>query len=104
VGLHDFPHVSERLGPAIGGSFLSRSIALRDFNPAYVRFESEADIASSRSHVRFASESGQRADMLECPLSAKSGHAGAAGDGCYGFATVTLVLTELAMKQFSCAA
>ena len=40
MGLHDFPHVSESLGPrnSVGGSFLSRSIALRDFNPAYVRF------------------------------------------------------------------
>jgi hypothetical protein len=30
VGFHDFPHVSERLGPrnSVGGSFLSRSIAL----------------------------------------------------------------------------
>src|SRR5262249_5519933 len=32
--------------------------------PAHVRFGSKADIASSRSHVRFATESGHRRNML----------------------------------------
>src|SRR5215471_774464 len=46
--------------------------ALQDFDPASVRFGSGADHHPSRSNVRFTPQSGQSADMLACPLSAKS--------------------------------
>src|SRR5215471_9331917 len=51
-----------------------RSAALRDCRRVFVRYGSQADFAASRSHVRFTPESGQKADMLACPLCAKSGH------------------------------
>ena len=51
-----------------------RPAALRDFDPAYVRFGSGADITRHPANVRFPSESGQRAHGSVCPLSAKSGH------------------------------
>src|SRR5215472_5052573 len=47
--------------------------ALRDFNPAFVRFGSGADIARISGPVRFTPQSRQSADMLACPLCAKSG-------------------------------
>src|SRR5262249_55596865 len=59
---YDFEHIPERL-----------QAALQDFDPAYVRFGSAADIAGLLSNVRFTPHSGQSADMLACPLSAESG-------------------------------
>ena len=47
--------------------------ALRDFSPLYVRFGSGADITRLLSNVRFTLQSGQSADALVCPLSAKTG-------------------------------
>ena len=47
---------------------------MRDFDLAYVRFGSGADITRSPSHVRFTPESGHRATRLTCPLCAKSEH------------------------------
>jgi hypothetical protein len=46
--------------------------ALRDFEPAHVRFGSGADIAHHQANVRFTPESGQRADGSVCPLCAIS--------------------------------
>ena len=48
--------------------------ALRDFDPAHVRFGSEADITRLLGDVRFTPESGQTADSSICLLCAKSGH------------------------------
>ena len=44
------------------------------FSLLYVRFGSEADLKPPLSYVRFTPESGQRADMSERPLCAKSEH------------------------------
>src|SRR6516165_193682 len=49
------------------------SAAVRDFNPAYVRFGSGTDITRSPSNVRFTPQSGQTADISICLLCAKSG-------------------------------
>ena len=48
--------------------------ALRNFNTAYLRFGSGADITRLLSNVRFTPKSGQTADVSICPLCAKSGH------------------------------
>src|SRR5262249_43041036 len=50
----------------------SRSAALRELDPVHVRFGSEA-ACRQVDHVRFTPQSGQSADMLACPLCAKSG-------------------------------
>src|SRR5262249_50835441 len=50
-----------------------KPVALRDCDPIYVRFGSKADIAASRSLVRFAPESGHRELASACPLSATTG-------------------------------
>jgi hypothetical protein len=47
--------------------------ALRNLNPAYVRFGSTADFKASLADVRFTPKSGQRADILVCPLCAMCG-------------------------------
>jgi hypothetical protein len=39
--------------------------ALRDFDPADVRFGSQADMTARQVQVRFAPENGQRADRLD---------------------------------------
>jgi hypothetical protein len=38
------------------------------------RFGSKGDIAGGRRYVRYSPESRHRETLLECPLSAKSGH------------------------------
>jgi hypothetical protein len=50
-----------------------RAAALRDFDPANDRYGSQADIAPSLGHVRFAPESRHRMRRSACPLSANSG-------------------------------
>jgi hypothetical protein len=48
---------------------------LRKFRqPRHVRFGSEADVRTAKSHVRFTTESGHRSTILEGPLRATSGH------------------------------
>src|SRR5262249_9966450 len=49
------------------------SAAVRDFDPAYVRFGSAADITRNVGDVRFTPQSGQTRVASKCPLSAKSG-------------------------------
>jgi hypothetical protein len=44
--------------------------ALRDFELAYVRFGSKADMTPSLGHVRSALESGHTLFVTACPLSA----------------------------------
>jgi len=46
---------------------------VRDFSPVFVRYGSAADITRNVADVRFTPQSGQRGDMLACPLSAISG-------------------------------
>jgi hypothetical protein len=48
--------------------------ALRNFNTAYVRFGSKADIAPCLDFVRFTPKSGQTGEGSTCPLCAISGH------------------------------
>src|SRR5262249_48621666 len=47
--------------------------ALRDFYPVYLACGSGADITRSPSNVRFTPQSGRSADMLACPLCARTG-------------------------------
>jgi len=42
--------------------------ALRNFDSAYDRFESKADLTPSLGHVSFASESRRCSAPLACPL------------------------------------
>src|SRR6516164_2264538 len=56
--------------------------ALRDFDPAYVRFGSKADIGGGAADVRFTPKSGHRNSVVECPLCAKSGHWLTAWESC----------------------
>src|SRR5262245_3161036 len=46
--------------------------ALRDFDPAFVRFGSGADISRLLSHVRFAPQSGHRGFDSKSPLQPKA--------------------------------
>src|SRR6516164_9292804 len=48
--------------------------ALRDFDPAYARFGSKADISPCPRDVRFTPKSGHWFSVSECPLCAKSRH------------------------------
>ena len=50
-----------------------RGRASQQKRPAHVRFGSGADITRLLSNVRFTLQSGQSADTLVCPLSAKTG-------------------------------
>src|SRR5262249_35332284 len=47
--------------------------ALRDFGPTSVADGSGADVTHLLSDVRCTPQSGQTADMLACPLSARNG-------------------------------
>jgi hypothetical protein len=51
--------------------------ALRNLNPAYVRFGSKADETMLGRNVRFTPKSGQTGEGSTCPLCAKSGHCAA---------------------------
>src|SRR5215469_3730809 len=48
--------------------------AKQQFSKVHVRFGSKADIAECLTDVRYSPESRHRETLLECPLSAKSGH------------------------------
>src|SRR5262249_58376488 len=66
-------HDNHRRFEVPAAKWVSDATASQRFEPANVRFGSGADITRYLADVRFDPESQQRADMLACPLCAKSG-------------------------------